>query len=109
MSTQEQVKSLSNITQNVEATASAPVHDVLYEALFRAKGVIGELHQVITVTLVMQGSGSGSLRRFAWFKNKRKIARLQRNLNDARDSLLAALSTTLLSDHLSIQGKDCNS
>ncbi|KAG7006491.1 hypothetical protein G7Y79_00014g036660 [Physcia stellaris] len=94
----EQVKSLSDITQSVEVTPSALVHD---EILFRAKSVISELHQVFTVTLVSRESGSARLRRCAWFRNKRKIARLQRNLKDASNSLLAALSTNILSDYRS--------
>ena len=73
MSTQEQVKSLGDITQNVEGTASAPVHDVLYDALLRAKAVIGELHHVITVISVRRETGSVRLRRCAWFKNNARL------------------------------------
>jgi hypothetical protein len=82
----------------VEATTEVSAQNVLYCALSRARNIIEELHQVITVKLVRRGDGSGRARRRAWLRNKQKIVRLRDNLKDAREALLGALSADLLSE-----------
>ncbi|KAI9869310.1 MAG: hypothetical protein M1813_000099 [Trichoglossum hirsutum] len=97
---QEQVQIFRGILRTVEATREGLENEALDSTLSRARTIIEELYQVITLKLVREGRGSDKMRRLAWMRYKSKVVRLRDDLKDAREALLVALSTDLwLSTH----------
>jgi hypothetical protein len=92
---QEQVQIFRGILRTVEATREGLENEALDSKLSRARTIIEELYQVITLKLVREGRGSDKMRRLAWMRYKSKVVRLRDDLKDAREALLVALSTDL--------------
>ena len=65
-------------------------------ALSRARKIIEELKELITVKLVRRADGSERARRRAWLKYKHKVVKLRDNLKEARKFLLEALNVNIL-------------
>ncbi|KAL8920991.1 MAG: hypothetical protein Q9172_004255 [Xanthocarpia lactea] len=95
-SLQEQLQAFLDVVESVDVTVNGSTQKTLHSSLSRARNVIEELHQLITVKLVRQGNGSGRVRRRAWLRNRRNIVRLQSKLKDVREALLGAICTDLL-------------
>ncbi|KAL8910060.1 MAG: hypothetical protein Q9171_004614 [Xanthocarpia ochracea] len=95
-SLQEQLQAFLDVVESVDATVNGSTQKTLHSSLSRARNVIEELHQLITIKLVRQGNGSGRVRRSAWLRNRRNIVRLHDKLKDVREALLGAICTDLL-------------
>ncbi|KAI0165377.1 hypothetical protein GGR52DRAFT_585411 [Hypoxylon sp. FL1284] len=91
----EQIQVFQCVLQVVEGLTGQPT-DALVTTLRRAQKTVEDLHQLVIVKLIRQGSWSGRARRRAWLRNKSKIATLRDNLRDARETLWVALSASSL-------------
>ena len=93
---QEQVELSHDTLEAAQAPTEISTQNILHWALSRARKIIEDLKQLITVNLIRHVDGSEWARRRAWVKNKHRIVKLRDNLEDARKFLFEAVNVNIL-------------
>ncbi|OTA92698.1 hypothetical protein M434DRAFT_31602 [Hypoxylon sp. CO27-5] len=92
----EQIEVFRCVLRTIEEAPKQSTDKGVVIALFRAQKIVEDLHQLLTVKLSSQSTGSNQARRRAWLKNKRKVVSLRDNLKDARETLSLALNANAI-------------